>query len=290
MVEKTVATEELHKVITSFQPRFSRLATLELDLLQELTRQLAWHPRAELKVKLPRNLRMRYALWVVRNELPRNVLLPLEDWAERLIEKPLFGGLGGNPLVEMKRLYSNPRWVGGRLPEVLERALGEVHLYIRLEPKAPRQKVRRRGHRESSNEALEARPEARARRAAEESDFGELLKKQKIFEAQQNIYRRADTLLTAEALGQDYPSVSEWNQERSYSEEKFSRAFWPDSTEDPCDREWEDTEVYESSEDLIGSNSDDSLDYQACQHCKYTKGSLLCSASLPSCENGQKPL
>lgn len=277
-MEFPVEEMELHKVITSFQSKFLDVRRREETLLSEITAKLPWHPRAELIIKLPRNQQLLCVLWVVRKELPWNVQVRLD---ERLLTEK--AATLSSTLLRLKKDLSLPRWVLGRLPEVLARALGETQMFVRWDPKEARKKVRRRGHRESSLVSLEERPERRSRRLAETVGIECLPKQQQIQELQRQEFHRADVLLSSEALGVEVPTAADWNQSRSYESLKAEEAFWPtDNDPDVLDQRWEEepasVSVSETEEDL-------------CLGCRYApRGSLLCASGSARCLGGKKPI
>jgi len=282
-VKETVANPELHKVLISFLPTLRALCSLETKLVNELTRQLEWHPRAVLRVSLPGGRKIYFlsllvVFQVIPEELPWNVRIQIEKLT-------MSNKVTGDDLLRIKDLVRNPRWVSGRLPQVLKRALAETQLYILQEPDRVRPKVRRRGHPESSQISLEERPELRARRAVAESSFDELPKRAQIYESQRVQLARADLILKKEALGEPIPTSAEWNADRSYEEQKFSEAFWPTEPQEILVHD------DEENSDAYKSFSKHEKDISRCQNCKYApKGSLRCAAGSLACDGGRKPI
>jgi hypothetical protein len=275
-MENHVEETELHKVLTSFHGKFATLRAREELLSREITVQLPWHPLAELVVSLPRNQRRLCILWMVRNNLPWCVRVRLEEvFQDDKLSK------FSDSLLQLKSDLRNSRWIRGRLPDVLERAFAEIQLYVRLDPKAAKRKVRRRGHRESNRTSIEERPILAARKQADHPGFGELPKQQQIWELQRQDLDRADQILAAEALGLPIPTAADWHNQRDYEAEKFGKAFWPNATDESLSYTAETRE--DTPVSLQGS--------EPCQGCKYApRGSLFCAAGLLVCENGQKPI
>lgn len=281
-MKETVEIPELHKILISFLPTLRRLVAREEKLNNELRDKLPWHPLAELKSSLPRGKKIfRLSLLVVflamPEELPWNVRLQIEEWKNS-------NKVSGDDLIHIKELLRNPRWVAGRLPQVLEKALAGTQLWISLEPPRAKRRVRRRGHRESSQVSLVELPESFARRAAAESRFDELSKEDQIRESQRVQLARADLILKKEALGEPIPPASDWNTDRSFEEQKFSEAFWPTEPQEIL--------VYGSDETSKDSEntSNEEKDVSPCESCKYgPRGSIWCAAGSLACDGGQKP-
>jgi hypothetical protein len=184
--------------------------------------------------------------------------------------------------LKIKANLRNPRWVKGRLPELLKRAADGIRLYVRLEPRKPRRKVRRRGHRETSATPFNRLSERRARISAERAGFSELRKEQKVRQAQQSQIELANELLLREALGMPEPSVEDWRNQRSYDEEEFSQSYWPEDTSVLVEADPEDTSQVKTSEALCEEN--ELIPTQdKCSSCPYKRGSLQCAAHSAEC-------
>jgi len=275
-MENHVEETELHKVLTSFHGKLATLRRREELLSSEITVQLSWHPLAELVVRLPRNQRRLCVLWLIREDLPWSVRVRLEEIFDS-DKRARFS----STLLSLKESLRNSRWISGRLPEVLERAIAETQMFVRWDPKKPRRKVRRRGHRESNQVSIEERPNLLARKLADHPGFGELPKKQQIWELQRQEILRADLILSSEALGLPIPSAADGKDQRSYEAEKVGNAFWPtDDTEESLPIDLED-----SLDETVSSSTD-----EGCSRCKFgPRGSLRCAVGSSSCEDGQKP-
>jgi hypothetical protein len=273
LIEET----NLHKVLTSFGSKFSTLRSREELLSSEITAQLPYHPLAELVVKLPRNQLRLCVLWVVHKELPFCVRCRLEE-----IFRPDKCWSYSDTILSLMDDLKSPRWVSGRLPEVLERALGETQMYVRLKPRPAKRKVRRRGYRESCVTSIEERPQLAARKKANAPEFGELPKKQQIRELQISEIRRADEILACEALGIQAPTAHESAVRRDYDLEKFGIAFHPLEQEDPCPPLEMESREEEPEVDV---------ESELCKGCQFSpRGSFLCAAGSLSCDGGRKPI